>query len=63
MDGPAAFGYRAVETWNYLKSFGYHMYIVDCNKKLKMIKRPKNFGIAHDIIATKSLFHNNKVEL
>lgn len=28
------FGYRAVETRNYLKSFGYHMYIVDCDKKL-----------------------------
>jgi len=57
------FGYMATETWDYLIGFGYHMYTVGCNKKLKLINRPPNFSIAQDVIATKTLFNNDKVEL
>ena len=49
----AGFGYGALDTWDYLESFGYRMFAFDRRAALSPARRPENFQVDRNLLAVK----------
>jgi FkbM family methyltransferase len=48
-----AFGYRALDTWDFLSDLGYRMYLPGGKCDLRAMDRPSDFSVAANVVAVK----------